>query len=276
MEDHKKEAQKWLERLRSGTSYWESFLQYLRNNLQKAGLTLKDIGTSEKELEKLRIKGCKTSAQKWLEYLRSGTDQYESFLRYLLEEVKEGGFTLKDIGTSEEELKKLRVKGCKISAQKWLEYLRSGTDQYESFLRYLLEEVKEGGFTLKDIGTSEEELKKLRVKGCKISAQNCLEDLRSGTEYYKSSLEDLHSDLRDGGLTLKDIGTSEEELENLRVKGCKISAQNWLKDLRSGTDLYESFLECLRSDLQNGGFTLEDIGTSEEELEKLRPVTVKK
>jgi len=104
----------------------------------------------------------KVQAQKWLEHLRSGTDQYESFLKYLHEEVQKGGFTLKDIGTSEEELEQLRVKGCKTSAQKWLEYLRSGADQYDSFLKYLREEVQKGGLTLKDIGTSKEELEKLR------------------------------------------------------------------------------------------------------------------
>jgi len=54
MEGHKKKAQKWLEYLRSGTDYYESFLEYLRREVQKGGLTLKDIGTSEEELEKLR------------------------------------------------------------------------------------------------------------------------------------------------------------------------------------------------------------------------------
>jgi len=50
----------------------------------------------------------KQEAQKWLEYLRAGTDNYDMPLEYLREEVRKGGFTLEDIGTSEEELKRLQ------------------------------------------------------------------------------------------------------------------------------------------------------------------------
>ena len=71
-------------------------------------------------------------AQNYLGILRRGTDLYENFLEYLRREVQKGGFTLKDIGTSEEELKELQVKGCKTSAQNYLGILRRGTDLYEN------------------------------------------------------------------------------------------------------------------------------------------------
>lgn len=52
----------------------------------------------------------------------------------------------------------------KVEAQKWLDYLREGTDQYDSFIGYVREEIQKGNLSLADIGTSEDELEKLRVK----------------------------------------------------------------------------------------------------------------
>ena len=104
-------------------------------------------------------------AQKWLNYLRDGTSEYETVLGHLRGEVRKGNLLLADIGTSEEELKQLRVKGCKVSAQKWLSYLRQGNGSYEECINLLRIEVRKGNLLLADIGTSEEELKQLRVKG---------------------------------------------------------------------------------------------------------------
>jgi len=51
MANHMQEAQKWLKYLRSGTYQHDSSLEYLREEVQKGGLTLEDIGTSEEELK---------------------------------------------------------------------------------------------------------------------------------------------------------------------------------------------------------------------------------
>lgn len=53
---------------------------------------------------------------------------------------------------------------AKMDAQKWLGFLRGGTDSYDLFLRYLREDVQKGGFCLEDIDTNETELEELRVK----------------------------------------------------------------------------------------------------------------
>jgi len=55
MEDHKKNAQKWLEYLRSGpgTDSYDTVLRWLREAVQKGHFTLEDIGTSEDELMQL-------------------------------------------------------------------------------------------------------------------------------------------------------------------------------------------------------------------------------
>ena len=45
-----------------------------------------------------------SEAHTWLDYLRNGTDQYDSFIGYVREEARKGNLSLADIGTSEEEL----------------------------------------------------------------------------------------------------------------------------------------------------------------------------
>ena len=56
-ENHKVEAQKWLEHLRSGTDFYESSLEYLRREVQKGGFTLNDIGTSAEFVNDENSKG---------------------------------------------------------------------------------------------------------------------------------------------------------------------------------------------------------------------------
>ena len=96
--------------------------------------------------------------QFWLDALRKGTQQHRAALGYVDEYTKEGGLTLKDIGTTKAELEKCRVLGCKVNAQFWLDALRKGTQQHRAALGYVDEYTKEGGLTLKDIGTTKAEL----------------------------------------------------------------------------------------------------------------------
>lgn len=168
---HKKEAKGWLESLRKGTIYYNSFLGYMVKVVKEGGLSLADIGTNEDEIERLRIKSCKIRALEQLGLLRDD-DPYYPALGHLLKVVKEGGFSLVDIGTSLEELKQLRTKCYKIDALAWLDLLRRDPSLYDVEIDFLREAVKKGRsrFSLADVGTSEEELKQLQAKGCKTIA----------------------------------------------------------------------------------------------------------
>lgn len=157
----------------------------------------------------------------------------------------------------------------KREAQRVLEKLRKATDNYGHWVRVLRAELKKGDLLPSDIGTTEEELQEYWVKDCKIAIQQVLEKLRKGTSIYEFYLKLLRLGLEQGGLSLSDVGTSEEELEALRVKGCKIAARGALKNLRSGTDDYRFNLNRLRRELEKGGLVLSDIGTTEEELARL-------
>jgi hypothetical protein len=73
-----------------------------------------------------------------------------------------------------------------------------------------------------DIGSSDDELRKLVAHWCYDEAQEQLAWLRSGTHLYEEKLGHLDYYLREGGLDPKDVGTSREELANLAEKGERI------------------------------------------------------
>lgn len=161
-----------------------------------------------------------------------------------------------------------------VSAQKNLHQLRRGTPDYEDQLRLLRYSMIDGELSLSDIGTNEEELEKLRIKGCKKAAEESLNCLQEGTYQYDYWLEHLQKELKAGGLSLADIGTNEKELQELTVMCCKKAAKNYLSILRDGTDDYTGymfFVNRVRKGLKKFNLSLEDIGTNEEELRFLAP-----
>lgn len=97
--------------------------------------------------------------------------------------------------------------------------------------------------------------------------------LKTGTGEFGSILNNLRDDIRGGEFTLAEIGTSEEELCILQVKNCKKNAQKWLNRLRGEdgkkNDYPWRIADYLRHWIRKGGLSLADIGTSEEELNKL-------
>lgn len=133
-ESHLKVAAEQLKFLRGGTPYYEESLKIFREEVQAGNLSLADdLKTSEEELKRLRLLGCKVTALGWLRYLREGTEQHEAFLKYFRQEVQKGSLSLADdLKTSEEELEKLRVLGCKIAGDEWRRRLQeSYPGQYD-------------------------------------------------------------------------------------------------------------------------------------------------
>lgn len=157
----RKEAQDWLGFLRRGDDTPKLSLGYVKKYCAEGGLSLADIGISEKELEALMSKGHRIAAEKWLVFLRRGTE-FESFIDYLKRDCTDGGFSLADVGTNENELRALRIRCYREKAARRLEYLRRGCSSFTSdFVGYLKRDCAEGGLSLADVGTSEEELARL-------------------------------------------------------------------------------------------------------------------
>lgn len=157
------------------------------------------------------------------------------------------------------------------SAQKNLEILRRGTSDPFSYMYSLKHYIKEGNLSFDEVGTDEEELEELRIKGCKSSAEFYLSYLRKGSPDYKICFEMINMGLKDGSLSLNDIGTDEKELEELRIKGCKASAEKYLSFLRNSSIQYKYWVERIREELKKGNFSLADIGTDEEEIRSFAP-----
>jgi len=116
-------------------------------------------------LKKLRVDCIKSLCQRMLGMLRSGNTFYLYLVINLREWIKKGSFTIEDFGTSNEEIVGLRSKSCQTFVLEYLQILRSGVKDEETYNWYLGridEEITQGGFTLKDVGTSELEVAGLR------------------------------------------------------------------------------------------------------------------
>lgn len=171
----KKEAVEYLEELRQSGEEGNALVYYitldsLKGNLEEGNIKPSEIGISEKEMKEFHVKHCRLSAKRWLRYLREGDEHYEMSLDFLKDNLEDGGLSLEDIGTSEEELEELRIVGIKLSAKKWLGYARENLEKGEDtthWLRSLLREMKKGELKPEDIGTSEEELGKFFEKKTK-------------------------------------------------------------------------------------------------------------
>lgn len=184
----------------------------------------------------LIMKNHREEAEKYLSYLRSANERPDTFIDRLWREVNAAGLTLVDLGTSRKELKKLRVKGFKSAAMKFLCSLRNGSMWGDDIIDQVRKDLRRGKLSFADIGTSDTELKKLAIKGYAINARRLVDDLRRYFPQDTNGNYDVHIiwRIRDlahrGNCTLAEIGTSENELEELQSK--------WISDGRYSCESY--------------------------------------
>jgi hypothetical protein len=100
-------------------------------------------------------------------------------------------------------------------ALRCLKLLRRGTREFGGFLRTMKECLRAENITLTDIGTSEEELARLKLLSHKICALDHFNTLRCGAASPEMEVQLLRGHLAAAGLNLQDIGTNEEELTTL-------------------------------------------------------------
>jgi len=138
MNSLKDDAYVWLLFLRSGTRYYKKYLAKIRYGADKGFFSLANIGTSEQELEKLRIKGCKPRAKEWLHLLECNAMAYSRFSQ---EEINQTGMSV--------------------------------DDRFDFILGYLRKELESGGLSLADIDMDEEELEAMKATGRRLITQQC-------------------------------------------------------------------------------------------------------
>lgn len=101
--------------------------------------------------------------------------------------------------------------------------------------------------------------------------RQALKEGRARGYMYTMHLSLFRKMLEANSLTLSDVGTSEDELEQFRVNGLKDLAKEILSDLR---DEHEPNLDPdrdivrMQKCLEEAGLTLADIGTDEDELSR--------
>jgi hypothetical protein len=108
-------------------------IDIIRENIAKSGKSFKDIGSSEKELGELLVKGYKNEALKWVSLAkqRAGTGDVSWEVGQVRKYAKLAGKSmsdfdaLKQIGTAEWELSGLVEKGNESEAFKWLHLAES-------------------------------------------------------------------------------------------------------------------------------------------------------
>lgn len=159
IERSKRDIKDLLYFLRVGTPDYERSLQELDCEMQKSRLSLDEVGTSEVELEALRIQGCGVVARDKLAWLRSSDhmDAANSIPR-IRTELHKGGLSLADIGTNEEELERLRIASVTNVAKLFLRDFRRGRDGGVGSVDMFRALLASAGLTLAAVGTREEEL----------------------------------------------------------------------------------------------------------------------
>lgn len=94
---------------------------------------------------------------------------------------------------------------------------------------------------------------------------------RASEEAVNTQIRLIKQNIGKAGLSLEDIGTTEEELDELRKKGCKNFAIHFIGLARErvlGESVIDT-IDIIRKNAKEAGVSLEEIGTSEEELKKL-------
>lgn len=101
----------------------------------------------------------KREAIRWL-YSAQTTGTAPECIEIMRKELAAGNFFLTDIGTSEDNLKEIVRDYHKREANRWLQSART-TGVAPACIEYVHNHLKQGNWTLVDIGTSEDDLKML-------------------------------------------------------------------------------------------------------------------
>ncbi len=91
-----------------------------------------------------------------------------------------------------------------------------------------------------------------------------LSTLRNGTIDYTSYIYYLHQEMRTGKISFEEIGTTEEEIEELKKKGSVLLAKRLIEHIQLSKE--KEFVYLLKEEMEKGYFSCNDIGITEEDL----------
>lgn len=220
---HLEEARRLLRRLQNGEmSLFDSFMK----KLEEHKLSLAEVGFTKVIFGGLWRRHCRTIAEQLLNQLRQNEDDagFTETCEDLFQTLADDKLSLNDFDTRHVNLAKVRavwIKKAKEAAElacESLKRLREGVSGYDKFLGYIGRGEKIGYYSLDQIGTSAEELQKLRIACCKKRARDLFKRLRSPIGRKREICACLEAELLKCELPPTAIGTNWKELTSLVSK----------------------------------------------------------
>lgn len=226
----------------------------------------------------------------WLNFQRKHPDDFVQVSEFLRQTMKSHKISFSDLGTNAKEIHELQRKSLLFSLQKEISILRYAvlmnetTDNFGHF-QFLLKKAR---LSLKAVGVTPEELHSFRCQNYKLHAISLLSLLRRtdifiDRESYQQTIKDLSDILKHACLSLKDIGTTQKEIDSYRPDklACnhqldlrtRASLTCWLEDLRKGhypKRIKRLIADQILAECKGIDWSLKHIGTSREELSKYR------
>lgn len=228
-----------------------------------------DIDLSENELRRIARECLEREIKRPYWYNVSPERIYQ--FRYCLTKLD---LVLADIKTTEDELE-TRLRGYhKLMATGLLGSVRPPRWAEPGIIEKIRDHLKQGNWTLSDISTNEDELKKKEELYHKYKAKNLIKVSPDRTK-------EILDHLKQGNWTLSDLNMSEDSLMAVRRMYHKREALNWLKSARISPTRYghrvtSVCIEKVRGHLMQGGLTLSDVETNENELEMMQRMYYKR
>lgn len=258
--------------LRERSTCYLHAVEDVLSSLDEHHLSPADVGSSTVELEALMKLAALFEATGQFSVIRRWEDStYRPHAIRAVGELAnllaEHELSAEDVGSSAEEIADLTKSIFEADALKYLEHLRDKHSNFDSCLSRMHESLKKAGLDLDDIGTSEEHIESLRSTYDLEQVKRALEQLREfGSDHY---VDDLRRKLTQYNLTLADVDSSEEEVTTLNKSFRQKEATRLLESYRARPEngwVPKKILEHL----EKGGLTPEEIGSTADELEKLK------
>lgn len=159
-------------------------------------------------------------------------------------------------------------------AEQLLARLRECPENFRENYSALAGVLHDGDVPPEDIGTTKEELVEI-LENCqkewgRFDALYWLNELRENPSSFDPVISLLGKEMAKAGMkTYEDLGTSAEEIEELRQEGIQIRIEKLLTEMRSrDADERSDIVIALRRLLGLGRLSAEEAGTSEEELDR--------
>lgn len=199
----------------------ETYLGLMRSIIINNRLSYADISaTAQAEITKLRAPGYISRAKQALDNAVRFEINRLGFINDMEDCLKNAEASYEDIGTSADEVGRLKAEGYKTEAKLWLSFARNpkGEGKADTSLNCVDEFLQGAGASYADIGTSADEINKLRIEGYKAEAKRWLSLTRDSHGDIGANLQHMDEYLQKAGATYADIGTSESEIAQLRAQ----------------------------------------------------------